>query len=517
MRGIMSQKLFKSAGSFAGMTFVSRLLGFWREMVLAQIFGAGGIFDAFVIAFRIPNFLRTLFAEGAFSQAFVPVLAGYREQQNPQQVQHFVNSVAGNLGLALLILVIFAEIAAPLLVLGFAPGFAHDPVRFELTKQLLILTFPYIFFISLAAFASAILNTCGYFAISAFTPVVLNIVLIAAAVFLAPHLQVPIMALAYAVMLGGVLQLLLQLPYLKKVKLFPRPCLDWKDPGVKRVMKLMVPAIFGSSVAQISLLIDNLFASFLPAGSVSWLYYSDRLIYLPVGVVGVALGTVVLPHLSRHFAKSSESAFSQTVDWGLRCCLVAGMPACIGLLTISGPILTTLFRHGAFHNVDVIMTTRSLVAFAIGLPAVMAGKVLASAFYSRQDIKTPVKIAAAVLILGTLLNFVFIGPLAHAGLALVTAITNILDSVLLWVLLYRYGFYKPQARWARFTLQIIFASGLMAAILLFLSGNTSTWLMHSTWQNSLKLTEIVLAGAVTYFASLWLSGVRLRDFKSPAE
>lgn len=513
----MGQKLFKSTTTFAGMTLLSRVLGFWREMILAQVFGAGGIFDAFVIAFRIPNFLRTLFAEGAFSQAFVPVLAGYREQKTPQQIQHFVNSIAGNLGLCLLIVVIIAEVGAPLIVLGFAPGFAKDPARFHLTQQLLYLTFPYIFFISLAAFGSAILNTFGRFGISAFTPVILNVVLIFSAWYVAPKMHEPIMALAWGVMFAGVFQLVAQIPYLKKVGLIPRPIVCWKDPGVRRVMKLMVPAIFGSSVAQISLLIDNLFASFLPAGSVSWLYYSDRLIYLPVGVVGVAIGTVVLPHLARHFTKASEQAFSYTVDWGLRCVLVSGMPACIGLLTISGPILATLLRHGEFSNTDVIMTTRSLVAFSVGLPAVMAGKVLASAFYSRQDIKTPVRIAVYVLIIGTILNFVFIGPLAHAGLALVTSLTNILDSAWLLYLLHRYKFYRPRNQWLAFLIRISFASALMAAVLWFMSGSTQTWLKHDTWKNSIDLMELITAGGLTYFASLWISGMRLNDFRAPTE
>ncbi len=499
------------------MTLVSRLLGFWREMILAQVFGASGVFDAFVIAFRIPNFLRTLFAEGAFSQAFVPVLSSYRAQKTHAETQHFINSVAGNMGLILLLIVGLVEIFSPWVVLGFAPGFSRDPGRLHLTQQLLHVTFPYIFLISLSALCGAVLNTYGRFAIAAFTPALLNIVMIWAAWYLAPRMHQPIMALAWGVMIAGVVQVFIQLPSLKRIKFLPLPIPCWKDPGVKRVMKLMVPALLGGSVAQVSLLIDNFFASFLPAGSVSWLYYSDRLIYLPVGVIGVALGTVVLPHLSRHFAQKSERAFSETIDWGLRCVLIAGMPAAIGLLALSGPLVATLFRHGEFDNMDVLMTLRSLMAFSIGLPAMMAAKILSSALYARHDTKTPALIAVYVLVASIGLNFVFIGPLAHAGLALVTSITSILDSAWLLYLLVQRDFYKPRAHWRAFLMRIAFASFVMLSVLWYFSGSTRHWLGRTTWVNAEHLMVLLVTGIIVYFACLGLSGMRLKHCSPPVE
>ena len=350
------------------MTLISRIMGFIRDVVLATIFGAGLAFDAFAFAFKIPNFMRRLFGEGAFSQAFVPVLAEYRTQRSHQEVREFINRIAGTLALALLFVIILAEIIAPFIIMVFAPGFIHDPTRFQYATHMIRVTFPYLLLIGLTAFCGAILNTFSRFAVPAFTPVLLNFVMIAVALWWSPHAKVPIYVLAWGVLLGGVAQLLAQLPFLKRIQVFPMPKWQWRDPGVTRVLKLMVPALFGVSVAQISLLIDNFFASFLPAGSISWLYYSDRLTYLPLGVIGVALATVVLPNLSRHHSENSHEAYSKTVDWALRLVILVGMPAAVGLFILAGPLIATLFHHGAFTAVDVYMTRRSFWAVFVGVP-----------------------------------------------------------------------------------------------------------------------------------------------------
>lgn len=512
----MSRKLLKSTSLVAAMTMLSRLLGFARDVILAQIFGAGPEFDAFVIAFKIPNFMRRLFGEGAFAQAFVPILAEYKSQRTPEETREFINRIAGTLGAVLLLVVACAEILAPVIVMIFAPGFYDDPVRYHLTTHMLRITFPYLLLIGLTAFAGATLNTFGRFGIPAFTPVLLNLAMIGVAVWWAPHATTPIYVLGWGVLIGGVAQLALQFPFLKKQGLLPRPRLKFKDPGVMRVMKLMVPALFGVSVAQLSLLIDNFFASFLPEGSISWLYYSDRLTYLPLGVFGVALATVVMPYLSRHHSQNKTKEFSHTIDWALRCNITVGLPSAVGLFVLAGPLLATLIQHGAFDTYDVMMTRQSLMAFAVGLPSFMLVKILVSAFYSRQNIRTPVKIAAVAMVVNLFLNLALIVPLKHAGLALATSIASWLNSGLLFFFLRRQIGYRPNKQGWILLLRVVFANAVMAILLWWLSGSLQQWFGWGVWERAWHLAAIIIAGIACYFIVLFVFGARPRHYRPPA-
>ncbi|MCX7120722.1 MAG: murein biosynthesis integral membrane protein MurJ [Gammaproteobacteria bacterium] len=511
----MSQKLVRSTSTVALFTLLSRIMGFARDIILANIFGAGGLFDAFVVAFKLPNFLRRLFGEGAFAQAFVPILADQRANQTPEQVQSFVDHVSGTLALIVSAVVIAAEIGAPLLIMIFAPGFLHDPTRYHIAVNLCREMFPYLLLIVLTALAGAILNTYGLFAAPAFTPVLLNIALIGVALLWAPHTAQPIYVLGWGVMIGGTAQLLIQIPFLKAINLMPKFKVGFHHEGTLRVMKRMIPALFGVSVAQISLLVDNIFASFLPKGSISWLYYSDRLIYFPLGLIGVALATVVMPYLSRNHASKDEKIFSETLDWALRCTLFIGLPCAVGLFILAGPILSTLLHSGKFNSFDVMMTAESLSAFAVGLPAFMLIKILASAFYARQNIKTPVKIAAIAMIVNLIFNFILIFPLKHAGLALATSISAIVNAGLLWVLLVRENIFTPLNVWKKTIMQLVISNGVMAFCIYFLAGAITPWLHWSILIRILHLLAVIVAGIGSYCLMLGLMGIRLRHFRSP--
>ena len=497
------------------MTLISRLLGFARDMVLAVVFGAGPAFDAFIVAFKIPNFMRRLFGEGAFAQAFVPVLSEYRSNRTTEEVCEFINRIAGSLGTSLLVFVALAEIISPVIIMVFAPGFLRDPVRLTYATHMLRITSPYLLLTALTAFAAAILNTFSRFAVPALTPALLNVVMITVAWFWAPYASTPIYVLACSVLIGGVLQLVIQFPFIYRLGVFPMPQWQWQDPGVLRVLKLMVPALFGVSVVQISLLIDNLFASFLPTGSISWLYYSDRLTYLPLGVIGVALSTVVLPNLSRQHSIKSPKAYSATLDWALRMVMLIGIPAAVALFILAGPLLATLIYHGAFTASDVIMTRKSLRAFSVGLPGFMLVKILASAFYSRQDIKIPVKIAAAMVVVNLILNALLIHPLAHAGLALATSLASSLNAVLLLYFLLRHSIYVPVAHWTKLIFQLIFANVAMAFMIACFLVEISRWLAWSISERVWHLTVVILLGFMTYLVALGISGLRLHDLRPP--
>lgn len=505
--------ILRSTSVVAFMTLISRVLGFVRDILFAILFGAGPAFDAFVVAFKLPNFFRRLFAEGAFSQAFVPVLASYQTTHSLREVKNFLDHIAGSLALALLMLVVVTEIFAPVFVMIFAPGFLHDPMRYDAAVHMVHIIFPYLFLISMTAFAGAILNCYQRFALAAFAPSLLNLVLIAVAWWWAPHTASPIYTLAWGVLLGGIVQLLAQYPVLSTIDAMPIPRLSWHDEGVRRVLKLMVPALFGVSVAQLSLLIDNFFASYLPAGSISWLYYSDRLIYFPQGIIGVALATVVLPSLSRHHAVKDGENYSRTLDWALRSCLLVGVPAALGLVFLAGPILSTLIHHGKFGDHDVIMTARSLQAFAFGLPAFMLIKILASGFYSQHNIKTPVKVAAFALAFNILGNLVLIQPLAHAGLALSTSIASSVNAFALFYLLKRQGRYCPDHRWRGFFIRLIISNSFLGLGLLYLAGPLSEWLSWSLWIKIGHLLFIILATLSIYVASWWVMGSRRADWQ----
>lgn len=512
----MSKSLVKSTSVVISMTMVSRIFGFIRDMVTAAIFGAGASFDAFSVAFKIPNFMRRLFAEGSFSQAFVPVLSEYQKKKSHADVEKFINAMSGTLGITLLLVTIIGIAAAPLVIRIFAPGFATQGERFELAVTMLRITFPYLMLISLTAFSGAILNTYSRYWVAAFTPVLLNISMILAAIYFAPHMSVPITALAWGVFAAGVVQLFFQWPFLLRLDLVPRPKIDFRDPGVRRVLKLMVPALFGVSVGQINLLVDTLFASLLVVGSVSWLYYSDRLMEFPLGVFGVAISTVILPHLSRHHADQSQQSFSLTLDWAIRAVLLVGMPAAIVLAMASGPMLSTLFQHGAFDGHAVMMARQSLTAFAIGIAPFMLVKILASGFYARQDLKTPVRIGVVAMVTNLILNAAFILPLKHAGIALATSLASIVNMCCLYYYLRKGGYYVPRDGWKLFFARLLFANLLLAAWLWFGAGDIQEWLSQQTMWRVTHLTTLLCSSVVLYFTALWLTGVRPHDLLIPS-
>lgn len=511
----MSKSLVKSTSVVAGMTFISRVFGFVRDMVTAQLFGAAGAFDAFSVAFRIPNFMRRLFAEGSFSQAFVPVLSEYQKQRSDAEVHAFINAIAGTLGFVLLCVTIIGVIFAPWIVRIFAPGFDVAGPRYELAVTMLRITFPYLMLISLTAFSGAVLNTYSRFWVAAFTPVFLNICMISAAIWLAPHLAVPITGLAWGVFAAGVVQLLFQWPFLKRLRLLPKPKINFKDPGVVKVLKQMVPALFGVSVSQLNLLLDTLFASFLIVGSVSWLYYSDRLMEFPLGIFGVAISTVILPHLSRHHATQSEHDFSMTLDWALRSVLLVGVPAGVVFAVISGPLLSTLFQHGRFDGHAVMMARQSLSMFAIGIAPFMLIKILAAGFYAKQDMRTPVRVGILAMISNMVFNFILIWPLAHAGIALATSLASLVNMGYLYYFLRKKNIYKPRSGWQFFTIRLLLSNSILAAWLWFATGDIHIWISNNSWWRAAHLTYLLVSAVAIYFAGLWLTGVRPRDLLIP--
>ncbi len=494
------------------MTLISRILGFVRDFVIARAFGAGLVTDAFFVAFRLPNLMRRMFAEGAFSQAFVPVLAEYKNRRGETQTHALVNRVATLLGLTLSVVTGVGVAASPLIIYLSAPGFSSDPDKFSLTVSLTRITFPYILFISLTSLAGGVLNTWSRYAVPAFTPVLLNLSFITMALFAAPYFDPPIAALAWAVLIGGMLQLAFQLPHLRRIGMLPRFDFNLSDPGVRRVLKLMAPALLGVSVTQISLLINTIFASFLPSGSVSWLYYADRLMEFPAGMLGVALGTILLPSLSRYHADEDPRGFSELLDWGLRLTFLLTLPAALALAILAVPLVTTLFQYGAFAAADVRQTQTALIAYSVGLTGLILVKVLAPAFYARQDIRTPVKIALISLALTQMMNLAFIVPLRHAGLALSIGIAACANAAMLYHGLRKRGVYTPQAGWARFSLRLLVACFVFGLALWFAAGANASWFALGALERVTKLAAIVIGALLLYFAVLWLVGFRLNDF-----
>lgn len=502
------------------MTLLSRILGLVRDIVFAAIFGVTGGTDAFFVAFKIPNFMRRLFAEGAFSQAFVPVFSEYKETRSREALKDLINHVAGTLGGILLLISVLGSLAAPLVVMLFAPGFIDEPERYQLTSDMLRITFPYIFFIALTAFAGGILNSYNRFAAPAFTPVLLNICLIGAAVWGAAYFEQPIMALAWGLFFAGLLQLLFQFPFLLRLKLLPRPRYQKDHQGVKKIINLMIPAIIGSSVAQINLLLDTVIASFLVAGSVSWLYYSDRLVEFPLGVLGIALATVILPSLSKQHARQSADEFNQTLDWAMRLVLLVALPAAIGLFLLSGPLLATLFNYGEFNLHDVKMASMSLMAYATGLPAFVMIKILAPGYYARQDTKTPVRIAIKAMVSNMFLNILFVVPMVlmaiegpHTGLALATSASAYLNAWLLYRGLRKQAIYRPRPGWKPLWFYLIGANLAMTGFLLYLSPPLQVW---NEWQLidriSMLLGFVTLAAAI-YFIVIFILGFRAKQLR----
>ncbi len=508
--------LLRSLATVSGMTLLSRILGFIRDFVIARVFGAGAMTDAFFVAFKLPNLLRRLFAEGAFSQAFVPILGEYKNKGGDVEAKRLVDHVATLLFLVLLVVTVIGIAAAPVLVYISAPGFAADAGKFELTVELTRITFPYIFFMSLVALSGGVLNTWSRFAVPAFTPVLLNLSFIAMAVFAAPYFAQPVIALGWAVFIGGILQLAFQVPSLRRIGMLPRFSLDWKDAGVRRILSLMAPAVLGVSVSQVSLLINTIFASFLGTGSVSWLYYADRLMEFPAGMLGAALGTILLPSLARYHAGGKLDDYSKLLDWGLRLTLLLAAPAALALAIIAVPLIATLFHQGAFSAVDVFKTRDALVAYSLGLLGLILVKVLAPGFYARQNVRTPVKIALLTLFVTQMLNLALVGWLRHAGLALSIGLAACLNALLLYRGLRRHGIYTPQPGWPIFYAKLGLALVLMGVALWFASGDAADWLRWSLTQRLLHLAALVSFGALVYFATLWLAGFRLLDFKRRA-
>ncbi|MDH3841590.1 MAG: murein biosynthesis integral membrane protein MurJ [Chromatiales bacterium] len=519
----MSRRFLKSTSVVSGMTLLSRVLGLARDIVFARLFGAGIVMDAFFVAFKIPNLLRRFFAEGAFSQAFVPVFAEYKSTRTRAELKELADRVSGTLGLALFVVTLIGVIAAPILIMIFAPGFLGRGEQYDLATAMLRFTFPYILFISLTGLAGAMLNNFGKFAVPAFTPVLLNVVMISAAIWLEPLMPRPGLGLALGVFLAGLVQLFFQLPFLRGIGMLPRPRWGWRDSGVRKIGRLMLPAIFGSSVAQINLLIDTLVASFLAAGSITWLYYADRMMEFPLGVFGVALATVILPGLSEQHAKKSRSDFSATLDWALRLVALIVVPAAVALLVLAAPILATLFFGGRFDAHDVAMSAYSLQAYAIGLLGFSLVKVLAPGYYSRQEMRTPVRIAVIALLVNIVLNLLFVYTMIesgfsapHAGLALATALAAALNAILLYRGLRKAGVYRPGDGWSWLVVRVGVASAAMALVLWQLAGPASTWLELGLSARIGRLALCIVAGATAYFAVLAILGLRPRHLRGHA-
>ena len=507
--------LARAFATVSGMTLVSRVLGFVRDAVIAGMFGAGLATDAFFVAFRIPNLLRRLFAEGAFSQAFVPILAEYKSRHGSDATKQLVDRVATVLCLALAVAVALGVAAATVIVYVSAPGFAASPEKFELTVTMLRITFPYILFISLVSLAAGVLNTWSRFAVPAITPTALNVAFIVGALFLAPYFDPPVLVLAWAVLAGGVLQLALQVPFLARIGMLPRPSLALGDPGVRRVLLLMGPAVVGVSVAQISLLLNTIFASFLQTGSVSWLYYADRLMEFPTGLLGVALGTILLPSLAKLHSEGAADEYSNLLDWGLRLTFLLAIPAAAALAVLATPLVATLFFYGRFGVDDLLMTRQALIAYSVGLLGLIVVRVLAPGFYARQDIRTPVKIALVTLAATQAMNAAFIWPLKHAGLALAISLGACLNAALLYRGLRRREIFRPRPGWGAFAAKVAGAVGAMAVAVAFAMGPAEWWIGADWRLRAPALAGLVTLGAAVYFGALWALGFRARDFMRP--
>ena len=508
--------LLRSLATVSGLTLVSRILAFARDVLIARVFGAGMATDAFFVAFKLPNLLRRMFAEGAFSQAFVPIFGEYRNRRGHEETRLLVDHVTTMLALILFVVTLVGIIAAPILVYISAPGFVKDAEKFDLTVQLLRFTSPYIFFISLVAVAAAILNTYNKFWVPAFAPILLNICFIGGALWLAPYCHPPIMALAWAVFVAGIVQLAFQLPFLKKIDLLPTLRFSWQDEGMWRVIKQMGPAMFGVSISQISLIINTIFASFLVAGSVSWLYYADRLMEFPSGMLGAALGTILLPSLSKCHANNDTAEYSRLLDWGLRLTFMLALPSALALGLMAVPLLSTFFQRGAFVANDVLMTSQALVGYSVGLIGLILVKILAPGFYARQNIKTPVKIGVVTLIATQAMNALFIGWIAHAGLALSIGLGACLNSAILFYYLRKSGIYQPEPGWAKFFAKIALAMLALGLLLWFGMGTQDSWLVSNPWSRVSRLAALVAGGVVVYFAVLAALGFRPKDFSKRA-
>ncbi|WP_084127954.1 murein biosynthesis integral membrane protein MurJ [Cellvibrio mixtus] len=513
------KSLLRSSLLTGSMTMTSRVLGLVRDIVLAAVLGAGGAMDAFAIAQKIPNFFRRLFAEGAFSQAFIPVLAEYKEKGGRDAVKELVDRVAGCLGSILMLFTVLGIIGAAGFAYIFGFGYADQPEKFSLLVDLVRITFPYLMLISLTGFAGAILNSYDRFAIPAVTPVFLNIFMIAAALLVADYFPNPAYALAWSILAAGVFSLLFQLPFLRQIHLLPSAKLDWSHPGVKRILVLMTPALFGVSVSQLNLLLDSIIATMLGDGAVSWLFYSDRLVELPLGVFGVAIATVIMPGLSRLSAGQSTQKFSDMLDWAIRFVVLIALPATLALVILAEPILFTLFYHGEMKYEDILMSTYSLKAYALGLFAFMLIKVLVPGFFARQDMKTPVRTGIIAIFANILMKPLVVIPLVmlwgmgHVGLAFTTAMAAYVNAYLLYRGLRKAGVYSPANNWPRLWLRYGAANLAMVAVLFGLLHFWTQWAEWHLLERVIRLTVVCITGLLAYGLGLLAVGIRLRDFK----
>ncbi|HEX5055285.1 MAG TPA: murein biosynthesis integral membrane protein MurJ [Gammaproteobacteria bacterium] len=508
--------LLRASGTVSFMTLISRISGFIRDIVVTRLFGADAATDAFYVAFRIPNFFRRLSAEGSFTQAFIPVLSEYRQRGDAAALRDLISHVTGVLGGILLIFTTLGIAAAPLVILIFAPG-VKEP---ELATHMLRITFPYLFFISLVALAGGIMNSFRHFAVAALTPVWLNICMIGGALWLSRYMDPPIMSQAWAALIAGIVQLLFQVPFLTRMNMLPRPRWRWSHEGVQKILRLMMPSLFGSSVMQINLLIDTIAASLLAAGSITWLYLADRMVEFPLGIFGIAIATVILPSLSDKHAARDAAAFSRNLDWALRLTLLIGIPACLGLALLAEPLMTVLFQNGKFDPHDALMSAYALIAYAFGLPAFMLTKILAPGFYARQDTRTPVYIGIIAMVTKLLMLAASIPLLlhyriqeAHAALALATSLSAWQQSWMLFRRLHKEAAYNPASQWGRFSLQLLIAAATLIALLWVITPDSKVWDVWPFWQRGLALGALVSGGGLVYFLALWLSGVRFAHFR----
>ena len=510
--------LLKTLVTISGMTMLSRITGLVRELLIARAFGASGFTDAFFVAFRIPNLLRRLFAEGAFSQAFVPILAEYVNKKGADPARELVDKVATALMWTLVLICFLGMMAAPGVVYLIATGFDSNGDVFDLSVLMTRIMFPYILFMSLVALAGGILNTWREFRIPAFTPVLLNISFIIASLFVAPYLKQPVLALAFAVFVGGFLQLAIQIPALMKIGMLPRVSINvagaFRSQGVRRVIRQMIPAIFAVSVAQISLMINTNIASRLAHGSVSWISYADRLMEFPNALLGVALGTILLPSLSKAHANNDEKEYSSLLDWGLRLTFLLALPASVMLMTLPVPFTATLFHYGKFSVVDVAMTSNALVAYGVGLIGLIVVRILAPGFYAKQDIRTPVKIAVVVLVLTQLMNLLFVPLYAHAGLALSIGIGACGNAAILNFMLRKRGIYQPQSGWKVFFLKVGAALVLLAGVSMWIAARFD-WiaLQAHPLARMGALALVMIVCGIVYFGALFAMGFRIQDFR----
>jgi putative peptidoglycan lipid II flippase len=515
----VSSKLLKSGMIVSFMTLISRVLGLLRDVVIANLMGAGEASDVFLFANKIPNFLRRLFVEGAFAQAFIPVLTQVKNEGDEQHLREFIAKVSGSLGVVVTLVTVLGVIGSPILAALFGAGWFVDYVtdqpggaKFELASLMLKITFPYLLFVSMAGLAGAILNTLNKFAVAAFTPVLLNVAIIACAIYLAPEFEQPAFALAWGVFLGGFLQLLFLIPFLIKAKVMTMPKWGWADPDVAKIRKLMIPALFGVSVGQINLLLDTMIASFLVTGSISWLYYSDRLLEFPLGLFGIAIATVILPTLSRNHVSKDVKAFSANIDWALRMVSVLGIPAAAGLIVLAEPMLLTIFQRGAFTSQDANFASYSLMAYASGLWSFMLIKVLAPGFFSRQDMKTPVKYGIWCMAANMIFNLIFAYPFGYVGLAIATALSATMNAALLYYKLHQTDVYKLSNLTLLLLVKIVIATLFMVVTIIFFNPAIEQWVELSLLHKSFELSKLILLGGIVFLFSLLLFGVRPNNF-----